>query len=349
MRSRAGVSGTGPSLRPTLAARWPDAAHDLVRGLGGDRRDPFAHRQDRGRGRGCSPRRCPTRSRSSRATSRARLASDAPGWAGAGWPSCPTPAAAPSLTVVEVDAALERDQPHRRVGLARRRARGWSSRCSAGRRRRSSSSSGRWSSRTSARAPRTRSCSTASRRPPGSRSPRCAARRCSPRPRARSPGPRSSGGREALDAFGLVPGRPVRPMLAGVRARTSRPPSTGWTAPAWSTASSTGSGCRCTASATEVRVFTRSLDDVTDRLPEVVEAALALPVDHGGAGRRGDRPAARRPAAPVPGDGLAHRQLHCRSPSSAERVASHVVLLRRAARRRARPARRARGRSGSPP
>ncbi len=42
--------------------------------------------------------------------------------------------------------------------------------------------------------------------------------------------------------------------------------------------SSTAPGCRSTAPATTVSIYTRSLDDVTARLPEVVEATLALPV-----------------------------------------------------------------------
>ena len=54
----------------------------------------------------------------------------------------------------------------------------------------------------------------------------------------------------------------------------------------------------------DVAVFTRTLDDVTARLPEVVEAALALPGARGRARRRGDRAARRRPPASVPG----HRQ-----------------------------------------
>ena len=46
----------------------------------------------------------------------------------------------------------------------------------------------------------------------------------------------------------------------------------------------------------EVRVFTRSLDDVTDRVPEIVEAALGLPRRGRRPRRRGDR-ASRRTAA----------------------------------------------------
>jgi DNA ligase-1 len=86
------------------------------------------------------------------------------------------------------------------------------------------------------------------------------------------------GGREELDAFGLVPGRPVRPMLAA-------------SAPDVATAVERMDGA-CLVDrkldgirvqvhrvGPEVRVYTRSLDDVTERLPEVVEATLALDGD----------------------------------------------------------------------
>ena len=89
------------------------------------------------------------------------------------------------------------------------------------------------------------------------------------------------GGESALAGFGLVPGRPVRPMLAA-------------SAPDIATAMTTAGagaddavlvdrkldGIRVQVHKTgpKVRVFTRSLDDVTERLPEVVEAAAALSV-----------------------------------------------------------------------
>ena len=58
----------------------------------------------------------------------------------------------------------------------------------------------------------------------------------------------------------------------------------------------------------DVAVFTRTLDDVTAHVPEVVEAALALPAARGRARRRGDRAARGRPPAPVPGHRLALRR-----------------------------------------
>ena len=57
-----------------------------------------------------------------------------------------------------------------------------------------------------------------------------------------------------------------------------RTPSSASTAPPRSRPSSTAPGCRSTATADDVSIYTRSLDDVTDRLPEVVAAVRALPV-----------------------------------------------------------------------
>ena len=88
----------------------------------------------------------------------------------------------------------------------------------------------------------------------------------------------ATGGVEALERIGLRPGRPVRPMLAG-------------TAPDVAAALATipaGSGCYVDRKldgvrvqvhrvGDEVRVYTRSLDDITDRLPGVVEGARRLP------------------------------------------------------------------------
>jgi DNA ligase 1 len=96
------------------------------------------------------------------------------------------------------------------------------------------------------------------------------------------------GGEDALAGFGLVPGRPVRPMLAA-----SAPD----VAAAMATATGTATAARTDGepvlvdrkldgirvqvhrTGDVVRVFTRSLDDVTERLPEVVEAAQSLPVE----------------------------------------------------------------------
>ncbi len=87
------------------------------------------------------------------------------------------------------------------------------------------------------------------------------------------------GGQAALDAFTLRVGRPVGPMLAQ-------------TAPSVADALERHSGTtifeakldgarvQIHRAGDEVTVYTRSLDDVTARLPEVVEATRALPVHH---------------------------------------------------------------------
>lgn len=82
----------------------------------------------------------------------------------------------------------------------------------------------------------------------------------------------------ALEAFGLTVGRPVRPMLAA-------------SAPDVATAVAGFGGRAVVVDAKldgiriqvhregdDVRVYTRSLDDITARVPEVVEAVRALPV-----------------------------------------------------------------------
>ncbi len=86
-----------------------------------------------------------------------------------------------------------------------------------------------------------------------------------------------TGGVDALDAIELEVGRPLRPMLAG-------------SAPDLATALATLGGdvalktkldgIRLQAHVEEgaVRLFTRTLEDVTDRLPEIVETLAALPV-----------------------------------------------------------------------
>ncbi|OBB88550.1 ATP-dependent DNA ligase [Mycobacterium colombiense] len=88
-----------------------------------------------------------------------------------------------------------------------------------------------------------------------------------------------SGAASALDAFALRVGRPVGPMLAqtatGVADAIERH--------GGSTifeAKLDGARVQIHRAGDEVTVYTRSLDDVTARLPEVVEATLALPVDN---------------------------------------------------------------------
>jgi DNA ligase-1 len=86
-----------------------------------------------------------------------------------------------------------------------------------------------------------------------------------------------AGGAEALSAFTLTVGRPVGPMLAqtatGVADALER-----LGGDAIFEAKLDGARVQIHRTGDDVTVYTRSLDDVTARLPEVVDAALALPV-----------------------------------------------------------------------
>ncbi len=89
-----------------------------------------------------------------------------------------------------------------------------------------------------------------------------------------------SGGTAALERFGLRIGRPLKPMLAASEptveealAKAGEPAAVEWKL----------DGIRVQAHVsrddkTQVRLFTRSLDEITDRLPEVVTALARLPV-----------------------------------------------------------------------
>ena len=87
--------------------------------------------------------------------------------------------------------------------------------------------------------------------------------------------------RAALAAMSLRVGRPLRPMLAG-----SSPTVTDALRPAETVAVERKlDGIRIQAHlwhqgpARQVRIYTRTLDDITDRVPEVVEELAALPAD----------------------------------------------------------------------
>jgi DNA ligase-1 len=92
------------------------------------------------------------------------------------------------------------------------------------------------------------------------------------------------GGSAALARFGLQVGRPLKPMLAASEASLAdalekaggeESGNVGPAAVEWKL-----DGIRVQAHLADrtVRLFTRSLDDITDRLPEVVAALTALPV-----------------------------------------------------------------------
>ena len=86
-----------------------------------------------------------------------------------------------------------------------------------------------------------------------------------------------TGGEAALEQFTLTVGRPVGPMLAqtatGVAEALERLGGT-----ALFEAKLDGARVQIHRADDAVSIYTRSLDDVTERLPEVVEATLALPV-----------------------------------------------------------------------
>jgi len=86
-----------------------------------------------------------------------------------------------------------------------------------------------------------------------------------------------TGGEAALDQFTLKIGKPVGPMLAqtatGVSEALERLGGT-----AVFEAKLDGARVQIHRVGDAVSIYTRSLDDVTERLPEVVEATLALPV-----------------------------------------------------------------------
>ncbi|MDP9116997.1 MAG: ATP-dependent DNA ligase [Actinomycetota bacterium] len=86
-----------------------------------------------------------------------------------------------------------------------------------------------------------------------------------------------SGGSAALSAFTLRVGHPISPMLAQTAASmTAALQRLGGSAIV--EAKLDGARIQIHRAGAEVAIFTRTLDDVTDRLPEVVRAVLDLPV-----------------------------------------------------------------------
>lgn len=119
-----------------------------------------------------------------------------------------------------------------------------------------------------------------------------------------------TGGSAALAEFSLRVGTPLTPMLAGSAPDVGAALlATG--APATVDVKLDGIRIQVHRSGDEVAVFTRSLDDITSRLPDVVAAVRTLPAREivldgeamaldarGRPGRSRRRPAARPPAAP---------------------------------------------------
>lgn len=84
--------------------------------------------------------------------------------------------------------------------------------------------------------------------------------------------------RAALDAVGLTVGRPVRPMLASSAPDVATAVAGLPAGPVVVDAKLDGIRIQVHRDGDDVRVFTRSLDDITDRVPEIVAAARGLPV-----------------------------------------------------------------------
>jgi DNA ligase-1 len=105
-----------------------------------------------------------------------------------------------------------------------------------------------------------------------------------------------SGGSDALAAFRLEVGRPIAPMLASTAADVDAAlEKTGPAAVEWKL---DGARIQVHRSGAAVGIFTRSLDDVTARLPEVVEAVRSL--DAGSFVLDGEAIALREDGRPYP-------------------------------------------------
>ena len=93
---------------------------------------------------------------------------------------------------------------------------------------------------------------------------------------ATEPEPDSGAALAALGAFGLKVGRPLRPMLASSAATVAD--AFARMSPAVVEWKIDGIRIQVHRSGTDVAVFTRTLDDITIRVPEIAEAILALDV-----------------------------------------------------------------------
>ena len=93
---------------------------------------------------------------------------------------------------------------------------------------------------------------------------------------ATEPEPDSGAAQAALRAFGLKVGRPLRPMLASSAATVAD--AFARVSPAIVEWKIDGIRIQVHRTGTDVAVFTRTLDDITIRVPEITEAVLALDV-----------------------------------------------------------------------
>jgi len=149
-----------------------------------------------------------------------------------------------------------------------------------------------------------------------------------------------TGGEDALADVGLEVGRPVLPMLASTAPDITTAMAKAGGAPGTPVAVDTkldGIRIQVHRHGDEIVIATRSLDEITARLPEVVDVVRALPTDDVVLDGEALRTGRRRPAAALPGDRVAHRDEGGRR--------GHAVLLRRPPPRWPRPPRRDRCRA----
>ena len=118
-----------------------------------------------------------------------------------------------------------------------------------------------------------------------------------------------TGGEVALAEIGLEVLRPVQPMLAATAASVAEAlAATGRASVEWKL---DGARIQVHRAGDDVRAFTRNLNDVTARVPEVVEVVRSFPGRDVRARRRGDRSDRRRAPPPLPGHDESIRHRRC--------------------------------------
>ena len=145
-----------------------------------------------------------------------------------------------------------------------------------------------------------------------------------------------TGGGEALAGFRLSLLTPLQPMLA--QSAEDIPSAFERIRPAAVEWKLDGARIQIHRLGDEVRVFTRNLADVTDRVPEIVAAIRAFPLGGRGPRCRGDRAATRPAPPPLRPDDEPVRQPEPEGPHRVpDRVPTLAVRLRRPPSRRRRP------------
>ena len=323
------------------------AARRRRRHLHRGRRHPLAQGQDRGvrraarAGRRLERRRDRDRDVLPRP---GRCGSGAPAWAGASCSRCPTPADSPSLTVLEVHEAFDAIAALAGAGSQARPGRGDGRAVRPGDRRGAGVAARRRDRRGAAGRARLAGAGGAwrpRRRAAGRRTPRRDDGRLDGGRVVRAALDRRRGGAGRVR---LEVGRPVLPMLASQRAHDRGGDGQGRSADGEVAIDTKLDGIRIQVHrcGDEVLIATRTLEDITARLPEVVEVARALPAD------RRSCSTARCWRSTTTGRPRPFQETASRTAMAAG-VARDAVLLRPAAPRRRRPARLARRRAARGP